>query len=210
MAMMPYRSLRDFVDHIAEVDPYPFYAVLLYTPLNSLDEHLRSYVRTREHLLNSLTGRSCLLFVLEDLERGLFIEQFKPEEVYEVARYLGVAARDLPCIVFFSEPRTRNELIILRLREVLGQSDDLSEDDLTLFFRSLQSVVDECTGGSAEERLQCLRVGLEREWPKKAKGSTWAEKLATAKDFVLLSVTTGSTLLATLSTIVKTLATFGK
>jgi hypothetical protein len=216
MAMIPYRSLPDFVRSMEAAesgeDGYPFYAVLLYTPLNGLDQRTREYARSRMVYLNALTGRNCLMFVLEDVDRGVSIEDFRPEDVYEVARHLGASVEDLPCVVFFTDPSRRNETLVLRLRDRFPDATAATNDRLTDFFRSLQAVVDACSerDGAADQGLACLRDGFRARWPKGSKLPDYLAKTASVRDWVVASVTAGATVLTSLSTVVKAIAAFGK
>ena len=210
MAMMRSISLKDFVHNIDREDTYPFYCVLLYTPKNGLDERMHKYVNSRWTYLNSLTGTSCLMFAIEDIDRGISIEKFKPEEVYDIARLLGVSVQSLPCVVFFTEPKKRNETLILKLHDFFPEPKTVTDDEVTSFFRAVQSVIDTCTAGNAESRLQCLREGFEKQWPK---GSQWANmvaKLPSMGGWLVASVTTGATVVTALSTILNTIAPFLK
>src|SRR5689334_3225999 len=67
----------------------PFYCVMLYAPINGLDERMHEYVVSHWEYLDGLTGRNCQLVVLEQpFAPPLPIGEFRPEEVYEIARYL--------------------------------------------------------------------------------------------------------------------------
>ena len=195
MAALPTYNFRDFADIIKDADPYPFYCVLLYTPLNGLDERIHKYVLTRWQYLNRLTGYNCLLIALEDVARGEDIREYKPEDVYEVARYLGASVSDLPCMIFFTNPQSRNDTLILKLRDFLPDPGQLTDDELTDFFRAIQSIVDTCGEREAVSRIECLREGLEREWPQDSQWSATASKLSTAGGWLIKSVTTTATVL---------------
>lgn len=180
----PIFSLKDFVDLIAHVDRYPFYAALLYTPTNGLDGKLHQYVVGHWNMLNRLTGDACLLMAVED-PWGKSIGQFKPEEVYDIARHLGAEAQDVPCLVFFTDPNNRQDTLVLRLAEFLSPSSSVTDEGLTDFFRALQSIIDQYADHAADARLQDLRVALDREWPvdspwlgRASQVGTWAVSAA--------------------------------
>jgi hypothetical protein len=137
---------------------YPYYAVLLYTPLNGLNRRLHKYVDSRWELLNELTGTNCLMVAVE--KRDHPIKDFRPEVVYEIARWLGVAVNQLPCVVIFSEPRTRQETILLELSGPLGERP--SDAKLTTFFADLQVAMDDCVLHPGD-LFSCLKRVLVRE-----------------------------------------------
>jgi len=103
-------SLRDFESLLDDQDPYPYYAILLYPPLNGLNSRLHEYVTSHWAYLNAMTGSNCLLVAVES--RGQPIEKFSPEDVYAIARQLGVAVDRLPCLVFITEPHERDEVLV--------------------------------------------------------------------------------------------------
>jgi hypothetical protein len=78
---------------------------------------------------------------------------------------------------------------------VFGTPADATDEELTRFFRALQSVVDDCASVKARKRFDCLRSGLLKEWPK---DSAWPETLRKAsavRDWVVASVAAGSSVL---------------
>lgn len=209
MAMMPTLGLKNFTEVIEQTGLYPFYGVILYTPTNGLDRRIHEYVQNHWNLLNRLTGDSCLLFAVEDIERGPNIDEFKPEEVYDIARLLGVSVKDLPCVVFFVEPRTRKETLILKMGELFEDSVDLTDETITRFFRVLQSVVDKCADDVSESRLNCLNEGIVREV---SKDSTWAvlsRRISTTAEWLVASTTASATLLVAISKIVQAVTAIG-
>src|SRR5919202_280197 len=177
MVMLPTYSFKDFQDLVEQSAPYPFYCVLLYTPLNGLDQRLHAYVTSHWRFLNRLTGDNCLVFALEDTDRGITIDQFTPEDVYTIARALGVEVRDLPCMVFFTDPQNRNDTLAVRLSALLPKPNQLTDDDLSTFFKDVQTIVDTCSPEDVSTGLQCLWQGLERGWPQ---GRPWSEQMANA------------------------------
>ena len=55
---------------------------------------------------------------------------------------LGVSVGAMPALVAFASPKERADTLVLRLGDFL--SADVSDGDLTDFFRSLAAVVDAC------------------------------------------------------------------
>src|SRR5215216_6602291 len=162
MVALPTYNMKQFAEMIKDADQYPFYCVLLYTPMNGLDERMHNYVRSHWHLLNRLTGYNCLLIAVEDPFDNQEIQNFKPEDVYEIARYLGAPVNALPCMIFFESPQSRNDTLILELREFFPEPTNITDDQVTSFLRALQSIIDSCAGRDSDERLECLREGLEK------------------------------------------------
>src|SRR5262249_30653310 len=138
---------------------YPFYCVLLYKPTNALNARLHEYVVRQWEYLDQLTGRSCLLLAIENPFDITQIRNFKPQQVYEVAGFLGAPAEALPCMVLFTEPETRRDTVVIKLRHVLPPSKDVTDEDLTNFFQHVQTVIDACSA-SPDERLACLERAL--------------------------------------------------
>jgi hypothetical protein len=178
--------------------------VLLYTPVNGLDARLHEYVRDHWWLLNRLTGESCLLVALEDPEGRRPIEDFNPGDVYDIARYLGVAVSALPCVIFFAAPAERSETLVLKLKEFLP--GDVDENGLTDFFRDVQALVDGCAERGGEERLGCLGRSLEREWPRE---SRWAPVAARTSNWIVASTARAGTVATSIASIVALLQKLG-
>jgi hypothetical protein len=208
MAAMFTLNMKDFAKLIARADPYPFYAVLLYTPMNGLDARIHRYVVERWDYLNTLTGPSCLLVALEDPLRRQDIQEFKPEDVYGIARYLGASVDNIPCIIFFTDPQNRNDTLILKLNEFLPDASNLTDEEITDFFRALQSIVDSCSGSDPDSKLACLRKGLRSQWPSDSRFAEIASRLSIAGGWLVSSVVTTSSIVEALSKIVTTISPF--
>lgn len=217
----PVGSLKDLQDLLegrftnvyGDPRPFDFYSVLMYTPMNGLNESLHKYMvggdiggpgevrHFRDHfeIFNSLTGPHWLVAVVEDICRGHEIKEFKPAEVYNIARYLGARVDAIPAIVFFTEPREHKKTLVLGLREILPTPKDLNEEDLTLLFQKLAAMIEElCRKSSAgEARLEALARAIEKEWPKK---SNWGDRAITAATW---SVANGKNIIDAISGIVK-------
>lgn len=198
MAMAaPIYGLEDFVRLFDEnVDYFPFYSVILYTPQNGLDQRLHEYVSSHWNFLNRLTGETSLLAALESRDHDRSISDFRPEEVYDIARELGVAVNAVPALVFFTAARDCDDTLVLKLGEFL--TSDVTDEELTDFFRGLAAVVDICAARDERERLECLRRAIEREWPK---DSQWHGRARDIANSVVASTTKAATVVQALSVI---------
>jgi hypothetical protein len=193
----PIYGLEDFVRLFEEgADYFPFYSVILYTPQNGLDGRLHEYVSSHWNFLNRLTGDSSLLAALESRDHARSIDDFKPEEVYDIARELGVPVSAVPALVFFTSARDRDETLVLKLGEFL--SSDVGDEELTDFFRGLAAVVDVCAARDERDRLECLRRGIEREWPE---DSRWHGRVRDIANAVVTSTTQTASVVQALSVI---------
>lgn len=178
MAVLPVYSLKDFAWLFQSQSlNYPFYAVLLYSPTNGLDGRLHKYVAGHWLLINRLTGDNCLLLAVEDIRRAESrIEEFKPEEIYDIARHLGASVRDIPCLVYFTEPEASKDTVVLQLGDLLSDSGAVDDERLTRLFRNLSAIVDSCHDQPAARRLDCLRHGIAKEWPGQSRAEEWVRK----------------------------------
>lgn len=181
MGTLPVYSLKDFAWLFKRKSlRYPFYAVLLYSPINGLDGRLHEYVVSHWLLINRLTGDNCLLLAVEDIRRPESnIGEFKPEEIYDIARHLGASMRDIPCLVYFTEPEASQDTVVLRLSDLLSNSDAIDDERLTRLFRNLSAIVDSCSNKPADKRLNYLRNGFAKEWPGKSRVEEWVRKSVT-------------------------------
>ena len=208
MAALPTYNMKQFAEMIKEEDRYPFYCVLLYTPMNGLDERMHHYAISHWPLLNQLTGYSCLLIAVEDPFHNQEIQNFRAEDVYQIARYLGAPVNTMPCMVFFVDPQNRNDTLILNLREFFPDPAKVTDDQVTSFLRALQSIIDSCAERDSGFRLECLREGLEKAWPKDSQWGEIASKVFTTGELLVKSVTTTSTVVAAIVKIVTTITPF--
>ena len=198
MATVPVYGLEDFVRLLEDGDFYPYYSIILYTPQNGLDQRLHEYVEQHWSFLNRLTGENSLLAALEDRDRDRPIEDFRPEEIYDIARELGVSVAAVPAIVFFTSPKDRSDILVVRLGDFLPA--DVSDADLTDFFRSLAALVDGCAQRAAADRLECLSRQIADEWPE---DSVWADRAKEIGGAVVASTTQAATVVGALSVIVR-------
>ncbi len=154
--------------------------------------------------MDGLTGRNWLLLAVEDLASARpAIEDFRPEDIYDIGRHLGVSPGAVPCLVFFVDPTHRNDTLVLQLREFLESEGPPTDEQLTDFFRSLATIVDGCADVPAGERLARLRAGLEREWPV---DSEWAERAKGIGGAVIGSVVAAGTTATALTSVVTALS----
>ena len=117
MAAMWLVTLSDFVrmmeNQAQDLERrYPYFAVVLYSPMNGLEGQLHAYITSHWSILNDLTGDNCLMMALADSPAAR-VEDFKPGDVYQIARLLGVDVASLPCVVFFTEPSQSAETLVL-------------------------------------------------------------------------------------------------
>jgi hypothetical protein len=199
MAMEPVYSLKDFQNFLENPGAhraYPYYCALLYAPMNGLNGRLHRYVVDHWTFLNTMTGSSCLLMAAEDIGGGLTIEQFKPQEIYDIARHLGAAVSDVPCMIFFTNPASYRDTLVLKLGQLLAH--DVSDEDLTDFFQSLSSITDACGEKSVSATLDCLKRGIATSWPDE---SAWSAQASRTASWVVASVGTGATLATSFETI---------
>jgi len=195
------RLMKDLED--PEAVPYPFYAVLLYAPMNGLDARLHEYMTTHWMLMDALTGANLLLLAVEDLQSARpKIEDFRPEDIYHIARSLGQSPDAIPCLSFFVNPHHQNDVLTLNLGRFFDTDIPPNDDELTDFFRSLASIVDACSTESPEKRLQCLDRQVGREWPS---DSVWAERARRAVGWVVVSATAASTVVTALTPVLQSL-----
>jgi hypothetical protein len=203
MAAMAYESFDNLRDLIARLeageDEYAFYGVMLYAPANGLDGQLHEYVTGHWTYLHHLTGETTLLMALERLDYDRPLESFKPEEIYDIARYLGVDADQLPALAIFTAPGLREDIRVLRIRDFLAPGPALTDEEITEFFRSLVTAIDCCAGMPADRRLTCLDEGLKKHWPDRSasKGRVFA-----ADAVVTPSVSRGGSVLVALQQVI--------
>lgn len=212
----PVGSLRDLQQLLEEPDSsdiferrsFPFYGVLMYTPTNGLNRLLHEYVVSHYQLFNAQTGPNWLVAVLEDIRREHSIEKFKPQDVYAIARYLGVRVDDIPAIVFFTEPKERNETLVLRLSDILPEASKTDDKDLTELFGKLAATIDDiCQRGvPVDDRLKSLREGLNSEWPK---DSVWGKRISSGVEWVKASAPAAGTVLGAINNIANLLTAAG-
>lgn len=167
MAMMqPLRNLESVEAALRSgvTSEYPFIGILLYAPGNGLDGRLHEYVVTHWQMLHGLTGPNVLLMALEDSDQGVEISDFRPEDIYAIARLLGVAVDALPALALFESVTTPERGVRLALGSVL--THDVSDADLTQFFRGIAAAIDACAEQPEGKRAACLEKNVAARWPR--------------------------------------------
>ena len=211
----PVGSLRDLQEllegrggYVFAQRPFPFYSVLMYAPTNGLNKLLHEYVTSHFELFNVQTGPNWLVAVLEDINRKHSIKDFRPQDVYDVARYLGARVDDVPAIVFFTEPKDRNETLVLNLEGVFPDSGKVADEDLTKLFSKIAAIIDDiCQRGvPSDDRLTALREALKREW---SEDPTWGTKITSAVEWLKVSAASATTVLGAITSIAKLLKASG-
>ena len=163
--MMPTKSLEDLVTLLKSerAEGYDFYGVLLYLPVSGLNGRLHQFVVDQWKVLNDLTGPHALMVAVENLGRGRTIDKFKPYQIYSIARELQVSVNLVPCLVFFTNPKDRQDVAALPLHNYL--SDEAPDHEILTFFQSLQVIIEACCDKVPDLRMNCLWDGIERAWP---------------------------------------------
>lgn len=163
--------------NVFEKRGFHFYGVLLYTsakgksaegnPEKGLNESLHKYIIDHYEFFNVQTGPNWLVAILEDIGRRNPFKRFKPEDVYRIARYLGAPVDTIPAIVFFTEPKERQETLVLRLSNILDESEEIKDEKFTNLFGKLATIIDKiCEEGvPADKRLESLRKAISQAWP---------------------------------------------
>ena len=149
--------------YVFEDRQFPFYGVLIYSHIKGLNGYLSKYVTDNFELFNAQTGPNWLVAVLEDIQ-GTRQNEFKPEDVYKIARYLGVSVDDIPAIVFFCDPKERNDTYVLKLSDLIKESDEYDEELIHNSINTISSIIDEvCKSDEKDiDRLQTLKLELDR------------------------------------------------
>jgi hypothetical protein len=207
MAAMWLITLSDFVqmmkDQAQQLEHrYPYFAVLLYSPMNGLEGQVHQYITSHWSMLNALTGDNCLMMALADSPSAK-VEDFTPGDVYQIARLLGVDVASLPCVVFFTEPSRTADTLVLSLSQFFATADDANDEHLTKWFRTIQSIIDECVTQGSGDRLSCLRTGIDERFPSDA---DWMASVKQLGKVAVPSMTTAATVLQALATIVPIVA----
>lgn len=169
------RSIDQFNSLDESNSEFPFKCILLAT---SEDKGIIDYFTEFGADLNELTGDTCLLLVLRELQgsapsyqapsyqvKGIskvtsvapFPSSTKNGDAYRVARKLGVGLENLPCLtVFENYQNTIEDLAIVNVPNVAG--DPLKEK-----MRFLVSKMDECKSNPSGQRLRCLKAKIRNE-----------------------------------------------
>jgi hypothetical protein len=186
-AAIPTPNTDAFERALRDPAHFPFYCVLLYPPLNGMNERLRQYTTSRWWQLDRLTGDACALLVVDDIDRR--IRQYQPEDIYDIARDLGAKVVDLPCMIFFTDPEARTETMILRLTRFLPAAKEVTDEHFTNLFSVVAAACDTCRAERPDRALGCLRRQLMAAWPRDSRRS-----VETAQDFDQSLARTGTIL----------------
>jgi hypothetical protein len=187
-------------------DRFSVYSVLLYAPANGLNQHLHEFVVRKFELFRMMTGDNWLVAVIEEIneKKGKTITEFKPEEVYKIARYLGAGVDDVPAIVFFTEPKERQQTLILKLSDILPAAANLKDEDLTKLFTTLASIVDGmCKSGVPKSNmLKVLEKKIEKQWQEDPQ---WSEQIKSAIKWLKTSAVAATSVFGAILELVKLL-----
>jgi hypothetical protein len=158
------------------------------------------------HFLDRQTGENCLLFLVADPGRvqgrrpwrAAEIEEIvaaerrpvRPEEVYDIARALGVAFESLPALVFFTAPERRRQGLQLRLAAFLPA--ERRPEDLVKAHRAIADALERRASAPLDRRLDLLRDDLnsarERLFGREPEPGLSVETIATTGKTVLESL----------------------
>jgi hypothetical protein len=204
----PVGSLRELQDLLEgghggyrfEQRPFHFYSVLMYTPTNGLNKLLHEYVVSHDELFNAQTGPNWLVAILEDIHGKELKPEFRPQDVYKIARYLGVPVNAIPAIVFFTEPKGHKETLILRLRDIFPYSSKVTDEDLTELFSKIAATIDNDIDLASNRRLDELRKALISEWKNKI---TMGERITSVIGALTMSASTMSTVFNAIGSFLK-------
>lgn len=191
-------------DHLlSSADGKLWFGIILYT---DEDKNLANFVRLHFRELHEMSGENCLFFVIEKpddkwipdvkeklgslagkyldaLWDRLGTETFQPfdkTKSYEIARQFNVKPSQLPCVIFFTDLKTRESLPIPINNFV--KFPKAENDEYTLFFRTIFSCVQNVPA-KEEDALKKLAKNITLERRKKmlkAMGSIEPTKLTTS------------------------------
>lgn len=124
---------------IYEKKLFPFYSALLYTPTNGVNQALHTYVSDLHEYeyFHTATGPNWLVAVVEDIRAGHKIDDFKPQDVYAIARYLGAPVDQIPAFVFFTDPKEHKDTLILPL----GNSGLVTNEDVKKTIEDVKKLI---------------------------------------------------------------------
>ena len=153
--------------YVFEEGRFPFYSVLIYSHIRGLNSHLHAYVMNNFDLFNAQTGPNWLVAVLEDIQDTKH-DLFKPEDVYQIARFLGVRVDEIPALVFFTDPKKRNDIYILKLSEIIHESAEYDEEGINKIFSKMAAIIDDICRKDAEsiDRIDVLQSVFNTEFTK--------------------------------------------
>ncbi|WP_433968193.1 hypothetical protein [Tunturiibacter gelidiferens] len=196
--------LENGVSYMYGDNTFAVYSVLLYTRTEGLNRRLHEYVWKHFDQFRKQTGPNWLVAIVEIPGRTPEEEpKFKPESVYEIARYLGAGADDIPAIIFFTDPKERKETLILQLRDIFP-SGEPKDDDLEQFFAKVATMIDNMckTDRTNGEMLSVLRKQIEEKF---GEDPQWAKGLESAMGWVKTSAVAATSVFGAIAALVKLL-----
>jgi hypothetical protein len=215
MAMRPsWRNIDDFSLALKEIrageyKEYAFYWALLFTSEAGLDEKLGAWVSDSAWALDRQTGDHTLVFhVSDDPDAQPTGRDFRPQDVYDIARAFGLTPRSLPCGVFFIDPDNSAETVVVRLERFLVP--DPAPEDIVRGMRAIASALEVCSTRPPSGRIDCLRSELvdvydDLHSTRRPGISERAERIADSSDAVAKTVVNGTTIAAALITAIRAL-----
>jgi hypothetical protein len=101
---------------------------------------------------------------LQDMKR----KDFKPQDVYKIARYLKVRVDEIPAIVFFTEPNKRRDLYILNLSDIIYESEEYDEESINFIFSKMAAIIDDICeiDQGRTDRMEVLQAKFNREFKR--------------------------------------------
>ncbi len=154
---------------------FPFYSVLIYSRVKGLNHHLHEYVSGNAEGFNGLTGPNWLVAVLENVH-AKDPGAFRPEDVYPIARFLGVRVDEIPALVFFTDPKARSDLFVLNLGWIMSDlegPEGYHEEGINKIFTKIAAGIDEiCALGGGQDRMADLQSFLNKEFIRPGSEST--------------------------------------
>lgn len=132
------KLLDDQDQDIYEKKLFPFYSVLLYGPMKGVNQAFHTYVVNNFEFFHTATGPNWLVAVVEDIRDQHYIDGFRPQDIYAIARYLGAPVDRIPAFVFFTDPKERKGTLILPL----GNSGLATEEDVHKLITKIATIID--------------------------------------------------------------------
>jgi hypothetical protein len=145
-----YKHLMQTVRH-AELRPLGFYAVIFSTTDTGVEQTVNSFVAREWQSLDALIGAAdSLCFAIADN-----LDVRRRQDVYLVARELGVPFEALPAMAFFAQPADLRKVMYVRLGEFLD--DDADDDQMWRLFRGIADAIVRATDVSSTEKRAASR-----------------------------------------------------
>jgi hypothetical protein len=119
------------------------------------------YVVDNFEFFHVATGPNWLVAVIEDIGAGHQIYEFKPQDVYTIARYLGAPVDQIPSFVFFTDPKEHKDTLILPL----NNSGLVTIEDVKKLIVKIAAIIDKICSDqhiASSERLTALKKELRK------------------------------------------------